>query len=120
VVILKSPVPPPNQTNHPYVMPQSIATPVRPTLPNGQEARESRIPVSVQCLDRASQNLLAAYDALSKRLQPVSRMEPAMENKNAAPEPSTNCQLADDLNNITALLNSLVRQMESQLSILEV
>lgn len=94
----------------------------RPATQLGQpEVREARVVVAMQYLGKSSQNLLAAYDQLSKRLQIVSRMEPAgpASAQNTA-EPSTNCQMADDINSVTALLDSLTSQICYQSSILEV
>ncbi len=104
---------------------QTIQGPTAPrsaTSLGQPEVREMRVAVAMQYLGKASEGLLAAYDQLSKRLHIVSRIDPpaAGNQGNCPAEPSTNCQMADDINNVTALLASLTNQISYQTSILEV
>lgn len=72
-------------------------------------------------LANARDRLLAIETELFKRLHPVTRVQPPTECNQGCPgEPSTNCQLADDVNGIANDLEQTCARLEYQLTNLQV
>lgn len=102
----------------------------RPTLADTHANRvltaaEAPVPSIHNAMHRLANvrdRMLTVQNELFKRLMPVSRVDGPMgsESCGTPPEPTTNCQLADDLNGVCADLERTCSGFEAQLQSLQV
>lgn len=97
-----------------------LAIGARPLTDKPGEVRVGAIQMSMASLKTAAQGVLDQHSELWKRLQHVSRQEPAIGAGENGPCPSTGCQLADDIMQVVEMLQVLRAGLDYQLRVLEV